>query len=452
LVGNALMQAMSSPEMIQNDPKLSALMQQGSELTAKFSTTLIPDEMLPSILKDEKLVKELQSLKLKDSQGNDIGPIIDENGNLNPAASLSNYQDSWLTAGKSLLKGAKSSEKSPLKTAIASILLKSAIRGDNIVPPEMAPNHLVTVNGVFPMTDDYFNEIAQSVDLEFKPAKDVMTTSNIGSYKTSSAEKLKKFTAIVEAKENKSSLKDILVDIKTINPMQLLVQNMVNNNDISMNASLLPGFSPKDLNAVQYNYVRIGKKTIKIPVENNEKITTQMLGEAEIFVNDILIEALTNNFVLTSMVRSGILTPEEGNLFEGGSSVLLEETEDINYESILKRLYERVMVRVLENPEAMHNFMDMVDEEYERDYKKEYKNYHGKAKQRKERAARTAARELMIKKGKVRKGDGKDIDHKKPLRNGGSKGINNLRVRNKSKNRSDNGHKEGEKQNKGSWK
>jgi hypothetical protein len=177
-----------------------------------------------------------------------------------------------------------------------------------------------------------------------------------------------------------------------------------------------------------------------------------MLGEAEIFVNDILIEALTNNFVLTSMVRSGILTPEEGNLFEGGSSVLLEETEDINYESILKRLYERVMVRVLENPEAMHNFMDMVDEEYERDYKKEYKNYHGKAKQRKERAARTAARELMIKKGKVRKGDGKDIDHKKPLRNGGSKGINNLRVRNKSKNRSDNGHKEGEKQNKGSWK
>jgi hypothetical protein len=58
----------------------------------------------------------------------------------------------------------------------------------------------------------------------------------------------------------------------------------------------------------------------------------------------------------------------------------------------------------------------------------------------------------MIKKGKVRKGDGKDIDHKKPLRNGGSKGINNLRVRSKSENRSDNGHEEGETQDKGSWK
>lgn len=225
----------------------------------------------------------------------------------------------------------------------------------------------------------------------------------------------------------------------------------MNNNDFSLNASLLPGFSPKDLNAVQYNYVRIGKKTVKIPVENSEKITTQMLGEAEVFVNDIMIEALSNNFVLSAMVQSGVLTEDEAMLFEAGPEPLLEETEDLNNESIMKRLYERVMIRVLENPEYMHAFLDII-EEYKRDYKKEYKNYHGKAKQRKERAARTAARELMIKKGRVKKGDGKDIDHKKPLRNGGSKGINNLRVRDKSNNRSDNGHEEGEKQNKGSWK
>jgi hypothetical protein len=97
------------------------------------------------------------------------------------------------------------------------------------------------------------------------------------------------------------------------------------------------------------------------------------------------------------------------------------------------------------------NILNAIDEEYERDYKQEYKNYHGKPKQRKERAARTAARELMIKKGRAKKGDGKDIDHKKPLRHGGSKGINNLRVRNRSENRSDNGHHKGEKQNK-DWK
>ena len=51
----------------------------------------------------------------------------------------------------------------------------------------------------------------------------------------------------------------------------------------------------------------------------------------------------------------------------------------------------------------------------------------------------------------VKKGDGKDIDHKKPLRSGGSNGINNLRKRDKSNNRSDNGHHKGEKQSK-DWK
>jgi hypothetical protein len=164
-----------------------------------------------------------------------------------------------------------------------------------------------------------------------------------------------------------------------------------------------------------------------------------------------MIEALTNNFVLSAMVNSGVLTEDEASLFEAGPEPLLEETEDLNNESIMKRLYERVMIRVLENPEYMHAFLDII-EEYKRDYKKEYKNYHGKPKQRKERAARTAARELMIKKGRAKKGDGKDIDHKKPLRNGGSKSINNLRVRDKSANRSDNGHKKGETQKKGSWK
>ena len=90
-------------------------------------------------------------------------------------------------------------------------------------------------------------------------------------------------------------------------------------------------------------------------------------------------------------------------------------------------------------------------EKYKRNYKKEYRNYHGKPKQRKERAKRTKAREQMEKKGIVKKGDGKDIDHKTPLRSGGSNGINNLRVRNRSNNRADNGHKKGEKQSK-DWK
>ncbi len=81
-----------------------------------------------------------------------------------------------------------------------------------------------------------------------------------------------------------------------------------------------------------------------------------------------------------------------------------------------------------------------------RNYKKEYKTTHSSTKAKKQRAARNKARAEAVKDGKVEKGDGKDIDHKNPLRSGGSTKKSNTRVRSKSANRADNGHRKGEKQ------
>jgi hypothetical protein len=47
-----------------------------------------------------------------------------------------------------------------------------------------------------------------------------------------------------------------------------------------------------------------------------------------------------------------------------------------------------------------------------RDYKKEYEQYHGKPEQIANRASRNAARAKAEKQGRVRKGDGKEVDHK----------------------------------------
>jgi hypothetical protein len=96
LVANALMQALSNPQVIQSDPKLTALVQQGQEFSSKFSTTLIADDMLPMIMQDQDLVNELKSTKIKDAQGNDLGTILDKDGNLNPAASLASYRENWI--------------------------------------------------------------------------------------------------------------------------------------------------------------------------------------------------------------------------------------------------------------------------------------------------------------------------------------------------------------------
>jgi hypothetical protein len=53
----------------------------------------------------------------------------------------------------------------------------------------------------------------------------------------------------------------------------------------------------------------------------------------------------------------------------------------------------------------------------------------------KNRAERNAARRKMIEKGAVSKGDGKDVDHKRPISKGGTNSDGNLRVVDKSKNR-----------------
>lgn len=46
-----------------------------------------------------------------------------------------------------------------------------------------------------------------------------------------------------------------------------------------------------------------------------------------------------------------------------------------------------------------------------RNYKKEYKDYHGTAEQKKRRAQRNKARAEAKKKGTVKKGDGKEVHH-----------------------------------------
>lgn len=71
-----------------------------------------------------------------------------------------------------------------------------------------------------------------------------------------------------------------------------------------------------------------------------------------------------------------------------------------------------------------------------RNYKREYKNYHSKPEQKKNRAKRNAARRKMTKKYGKAAVRGKDIDHKKPLAKGGSNKMSNLRILSRRKNRS----------------
>lgn len=71
-----------------------------------------------------------------------------------------------------------------------------------------------------------------------------------------------------------------------------------------------------------------------------------------------------------------------------------------------------------------------------RDYKREVELYTSKPEVIKKRTEQNAARREMEKAGKVHKGDGKDVDHKKPLSKGGTNDRSNLRAVPASQNRS----------------
>ena len=69
-----------------------------------------------------------------------------------------------------------------------------------------------------------------------------------------------------------------------------------------------------------------------------------------------------------------------------------------------------------------------------RDYRAEYDKYHSSPQQKKNRAARNAARASLVKSGRVKKGDGKDVTHRDGNPRNNESG--NLGVLSASKNRS----------------
>lgn len=73
----------------------------------------------------------------------------------------------------------------------------------------------------------------------------------------------------------------------------------------------------------------------------------------------------------------------------------------------------------------------MIMAEKARDYKQEYRDYHGRPEQIKERAQRNAARAQMG----LKVGDPREVDHKRPISQGGTNSSRNLRAVSQAANR-----------------
>lgn len=81
-------------------------------------------------------------------------------------------------------------------------------------------------------------------------------------------------------------------------------------------------------------------------------------------------------------------------------------------------------------------FMKKVNGKSVRDYRRENLLYNSKPEERKKRSERSVARVRANNSGLTHKGDGKDLDHIRPLSKGGSTASSNLRVVSAATNRS----------------
>lgn len=189
--------------------------------------------------------------------------------------------------------------------------------------------------------------------------------------------------------------------------------------------------------------LRIELKGSKVKITEAEEVQTTQ-DEEGVITPEKLTEFYKNNMdILIGQVIDKLNFSLSGNI----SDVI--EDKLTNIITIGKKEIKIPVTGQVPEPEALTdidesfiNFMEQ-DDPSKRDYKHEYKTFHGKPEQRKKRSNRVLARRKMIKKGKASKGDGKDIDHKDG--NALNNGDFNLRVQSKKKNRSRNKHKKGEK-------
>jgi hypothetical protein len=176
--------------------------------------------------------------------------------------------------------------------------------------------------------------------------------------------------------------------------------------------------------------IQIADITYRTPVRYGTYFEEDTDGENIVILNPF---SSSEKEVRIPVDRNYNLTGEEENVIEKGADQILQEYLIIN-----DYLADQINTGSM-NLDQAFNFINeefnfLAEDKKERNYRKEYDEYHGTAEQRANRSKRVLARRKMMKKGRVRKGDGKDVDHKNGNPKDNSDG--NLRVLSKSKNRS----------------
>jgi len=175
------------------------------------------------------------------------------------------------------------------------------------------------------------------------------------------------------------------------------------------------------------------------PVEEPVEESVELNEEARAFDNKN--EAKRMAYKLAKKTGEGHTVLEifhsaggQGKLFQVVSDTASDEwNRKMNTRTVLRTAYNESVELDETTNEAFSDIFEKWEDN--RDYEDEYEKFHSSAEARANRGARVQARRDMIKAGRVKKGDGKDVDHEVALSNGGSNDLDNLKVSSPSYNR-----------------
>lgn len=437
-IEQSLIATMQDPSLASKDPLYQQAMTQVNDLMAASSTFKLSDATFQKLSKDPNMFAFMQNEPVMSAVGQPLGTIVMPNGELNPAISYKKFEQDLNRITDKFIAQQKS-KKAPFLRSFVKSAVSMQIRGDNFVEPDNAPSHLVTGKGIFPLSDDYFDAIAANSDVNISKA-------NVSVEDKKSD--INRFAVVVEQTEMDvpvdpyQQMRDIVLSSATpigATPIEAFAKSLTKNYNFDLNISLLPGVSPKDIHGVEYNFLTVQGKKFKIPVIRDQELLAANMNESYVIANNLILESRENDDVLRALYHTGAINFEQAENIVASRYVILETSGEF-LSAIILELNDKLEV----NPKLVSECAVYLEEKRKRNYKREYKLFHGKPSQIKKRAKRVTARRKLEREGKVHKGDGKDVDHKTPLRNGGSNGKQNLRVRSRKDNRSDNGKYKGQ--------
>jgi len=235
-------------------------------------------------------------------------------------------------------------------------------------------------------------------------------------------------TTLAESKQTYLSAK-FTENIDTPSSFDLMYEQRVLNNDnpASFVSELekIPELA-NPVNFMQFFNLYLSDMVYSTPIDYSDYYDVDSDNDTVVTINP---QSKTEKELRIPIKKTFDTAGQEENIIEKGADQILEE-----YGMINDYLVDLVNNGELPREEALEYIKEEFNFLYERNYKKEYQNYHSKPEQRANRSKRVLARRKLEKEGRVSKGDGKDVDHKNG--NPQDNSDDNLRVLSKSKNRS----------------